>query len=166
MDLTRRQAIGLGAVALGALRVPSRALAADAGPALFELPLGHLSSRGWQTTAVLKAPHRFDLVGLRWARAGHVHAQVRAPTHNGRWTRWTPLPHAHAPLTGTDPAYTGVADELQLRLRGSARRLTLRFVHATPPPPPARAAQAPATGAPGMVPRAGWGAEQVPPRNP
>src|SRR3954462_1541563 len=133
MDLTRRQAIGLGAVALGALRLPSPAVAADSGPALFELRIADLAATtAWQTTPVLQAPRRFDLVGLRWGRGGggrrpgrrraargrggRVHGQVRARTRGGRWTRWTPLPHAHGPLTATDPAFTGAADELQLRL--------------------------------------------------
>ena len=44
MDITRRQALGLGAAALGALRFPASALATHAsGPDLFELPLGRLA---------------------------------------------------------------------------------------------------------------------------
>ena len=106
-------------------------------------------ARCWRTTAVLRAPRRFDLVGLRWARGSHVQAQIRARVAGGRWTRWTPLHAAHAPdgeraPAGTDPAFTGAADEIQLRLRGSARGLRLRFVRALPhaPAPRARAAQA------------------------
>jgi len=82
----------------------------------------------------------------------------------GRWTRWTTLPHPHVPLDGTDPAFTGTADELQFRLRGEARQLTARFVRAldaVPRKPTARASQA----APFVIPRASWGADQVPPRS-
>src|SRR5690348_5715021 len=131
MDLTRRQALGLGADALGALRFPATALASN-GPDLFELPLGRLRSASWHVTGVIRPGKRFDLVGLRWAAHSRVQAQVRARTTNGRWTRWTPLPHAHAAVDGTDPAFTNTADELQFRLRGHAQRLTARFVRALP----------------------------------
>lgn len=165
---TRRQALrlGAGAAALGALRVPSTAFAAATGPALFELPLpdGHAhASAAWRTTPVLRAPRRFDLAGLRWARGSQIQAQLRARTAGGRWTRWTPLPASHGLLEGSDPVFTGAADELQLRLRGSASGLRLRFVRALPhaPAPRARAAQ---SGGPAIVPRANWGGDQVPPR--
>jgi N-acetylmuramoyl-L-alanine amidase len=166
MDLSRRHVLGLGAVALGALRFPTAANAKAAShPHLFELGLGSLNSSRWQVTKPLKAPDRFDLVGLRWNQGAHVHAQVRARVEGGRWTRWTALPHPHAALAGTDPAFTGTADELQFRLRGEARRLTARFVRAlddAPKRPRARASQA----APFVIPRASWGADQVPPKGP
>jgi hypothetical protein len=165
--LTRRQALrlGAGAAALGALRVPSPAFAAE--PAVFELALGDANahaSAAWRTTAVLQAPRRFDLAGLRWSRAGGFAAQIRTRTHGGRWTRWTPLPSSHGPLAGTDPVYTGAADELQLRSRGSAADLRARFVK-TAPRPRASARAAQASGGPAIVPRAGWGGDQVPPRS-
>src|SRR4051794_38493697 len=125
MDLTRRQALGLGAAALGALRFPATALASP-GPDLFELPLGRLNAKTWHVTKILRPGKRFDLVGLTWSPRDRVQGQVRARTTNGRWTRWTPLPHAHATLDGTDPAFTNTADELQLRLRGHAQHLTAR----------------------------------------
>src|SRR4051794_4280456 len=78
MDVTRRQVLGLGVVAFGALRLPSTALARDTGPALFELALPAVpTGRAWHTTRVLEAPQRFDLVGLRWS-SGRAQAQVRA----------------------------------------------------------------------------------------
>ncbi|MDA0180734.1 N-acetylmuramoyl-L-alanine amidase [Solirubrobacter phytolaccae] len=164
MDLSRRQVLGLGAVALGALRLPTTANAkAASSPRLFELGLGNLNSSSWQLTKPLKAPGRFDLVGLRWAKGAHVHAQVRARVEGGRWTRWTALPHPHVPLDGTDPAFTGTADELQFRLRGEAKQLSARFVRAlgdAPARPKARASQA----GPLVIPRDSWGAAQVPPR--
>lgn len=166
MDLSRRHVLGLGAVALGALRFPAAANAKAASqPRLFELGLGKLNSSRWHVTKPLKAPDRFDLVGLRWDRGAHVHAQVRARTEGGRWTRWTALPHPHVPLDGTDPAFTGTADELQFRLRGEARQLTARFVRSlgdAPRRPRAKASQA----APFVIPRASWGADQVPPKGP
>src|SRR4051794_37332577 len=95
-SLTRRQALrlGAGALALGAVR-PSPGLAAS-DPDLFELPIAdraaHAAGLGWRTTGVLRAPRRFDLVGLRWAAAARLDAQVRVRRAGGRWTAWTPLP--------------------------------------------------------------------------
>jgi hypothetical protein len=167
MDVTRRQVFGLGVVAFGALRLPSPALARGAGPDLFELALDDRAARAagarWRTSKVIAAPRRFDLVGLRWSRATNLQAQVRARRTGGRWTAWTALPPSHgAHVPGTDPAFTGAADELQLRLRGDARGLKLKFVRALPHAPArrARAAQVPF-----IVPRDSWGAAQVPPRS-
>ncbi|HEY6891874.1 MAG TPA: N-acetylmuramoyl-L-alanine amidase, partial [Solirubrobacter sp.] len=149
-------------------RVPSPALAAGHDPAVFELALpdglAHASSAGWHATKVLQAPRRFDLAGLRWARSAAFQAQIRTRPAGGRWTRWTPLPASHGTLAGTDPVFTGTADELQLRCRGSASALKVRFVRALPHAPTATARAAQATGAPAIVPRASWGADQVPPR--
>ncbi|HEY7075143.1 MAG TPA: N-acetylmuramoyl-L-alanine amidase [Solirubrobacteraceae bacterium] len=171
-SLTRRQALrlGAGAALAGLLRSPALALAAR--PALFELRLGDHDSAGWRTTPVLRAPRRFDLIGLRWARGGHLEAEIRARRRGRPWTPWVALPPLadHAPddgrmPAGTDPAFTGAADELQLRLRGSARGVRARFVRALPATPRfsprAHAAQ---VGAPAIIPRSAWGADSVPPR--
>src|SRR5437763_1276881 len=82
----RRQALraGAGALALSAVRPVSPAPAAS-GPRLFELrvPDGGAHAAGlWRTTPVLRAGHRFDLVGLGWS-SGAVEAQVRARRAGG-----------------------------------------------------------------------------------
>ena len=184
--LNRREAIGLGAAALagGALR-PRSALAA--GTSLFELRLdeGAAHVAGWRTTAVLRAPRRFDLIGLRWARGGHLDAQVRARRRSGGWTPWMALPTSgdHAPdgaraPAGTEPAYTGAADIFQLRLRGSARGLRARFVRAQPTARAARhvtgrrrararakvRARKSQSSQPAIISRSEWGGDSVPPR--
>jgi hypothetical protein len=173
-NLTRRDALrlGAGAVAVSALRVsPAHA----AAPPLFELELpdrGAHASSAWHTTKVLRAPRRFDLVGLTWAHGSSVQAQVRARKRGGRWTAWLPLPRldGHAPDSaaapaGTDPAFTGAADELQFRLRGSARRLTAKLVRAlTDAPRSELRAQTAQVGQPAIIPRSAWGADAVPPR--
>src|SRR4051794_15484018 len=157
-----------------------------AGTSLFELAIDEHGAHaaGWRTTAVLQAPRRFDLIGLRWARGGHLDAQVRARRRGGGWTPWMTLyPSAdHAPdgaraPAGTEPAYTGAADVFQLRLRGSARNLRARFVRAQPTARAARhltgrlrrrrrrpAAHASQSLQPAMMFRSEWGADSVPPR--
>jgi hypothetical protein len=175
--LNRREALGLGAAALagGALR-PRSALAA--GSSLFELAIdeGAAHVAGWRTTRVMAAPRRFDLIGLRWARGGHVEAQVRARRRGGGWTPWMALHRSgdHAPdgaraPAGTEPAYTGAADVFQLRLRGSARAMRARFVRAQPTARRARAkarrrARAAQSAQPRIITRSEWGGDSVPPR--
>ena len=147
-SLTRRQALQAGALAAaaGALRPSVPAFAARPAP-LFELALdGVFDGRataagagGWRTTPVLRAPRRFDLIGLRWAHGSRAEAQVRARRRGGRWTEWAAL-HVtgdHGPddgrvPAGTDPAFVGAADEFQLRMRGAPRALRARFVRALP----------------------------------
>ena len=178
--ITRRGVLRLGAAAFAAGLAPSApALAAPAG--LFELSLdGDLGddsagAAGWRTTPVLTAPRRFDLLGLRWGRGGQLQAQVRTRRARGAWSAWTDLHAAggHAPdserVPGTEPVFTGPADILQLRLRGSARDVRVRFVRAQPAARTARAltpgAKAAQSGLPvAVTPRAGWGADAVPPR--
>ena len=184
--LNRREALGLGAAAVagGALR-----------PAL-RLRRGHLAvrardrrgrartSRAGAPRAVLQAPRRFDLMGLRWKRGGQLDAQVRARRRGGSWSPWMPLHAAgdHAPdgaraPAGTEPAYTGAADVFQLRLRGSARGLRARFVRAQPTARTARhvtgrlrarkrrpRARKSQSGQPAIISRTEWGGDSVPPR--
>ncbi len=186
--LNRREALGLGAAAVagGVLR-PRPAFAA--GTSLFELSLaddGAHAAGGWRTTQVLHAPRRFDLMGLRWKRGGHLEAQVRARKQGGSWSPWLPL-HAsgdHAPdgghvPAGTEPAYTGAADVFQLRLRGSARGLRARFVRAQPTARTARhvtgrarrkararvRARKSQSSQPLIITRTEWGGDSVPPRS-
>lgn len=184
--LTRRQTLSAGSAALAAsfLR-PLPALAAPA--ALFELSLGDelagAAIAGWRTLPVRRAPRRFDILGLRWARGGDLQAQVRVRRRHGGWSEWLPLhaSGAHAPdaetAPGTEPAYTGAADFFQLRTRGSARRVRIRFVRAQPAARAARRLAGPARSgrtasaqqrqvAPAIIPREAWGAEAVPPRAP
>jgi hypothetical protein len=181
---------GALATLAGALRPGAPALAARPA-SLFEMDLSsHLHAAGaaragWRTTPVLRAPRRFDLVGLRWARGSHAEAQIRARRRGGRWTDWATLANAadHGPdhgrpVAGTDPAFVGAADEFQVRLRGTPRALRARFVRALPTATTARrlgrrlrrrarAARAPQAGAPpAMIMRPEWGADAVPPREP
>ena len=190
---TRRQALGLGAAAFAAASLHSPAAALAGRPALFELDLdleplaASAAGAGWRTTRVLKAPRRFDLVGLCWARGSRAEAQVRARRRGGRWTEWAALHPAgdHGPddgraPAGTDPAFVGAADELQLRLRGNPRALRARFVRALPTATVARrvgerlrrrastSARRQAAAGPSVrvITRSEWGGDSVPPRGP
>ena len=187
-SLTRRQALKAGAAVAAAagLRPAVPALAARVGGdgLLFEMSLGsegaRAASAGWRTTTVFTAPRRFDLVGLVWAPGSHAEAQLRARRRGGRWTAWVPLHPTgdHAPdrgrvPTGTDPAFVGAADEFQLRLRGAPRALRARFVRALPTARlatrlgrRARRARRAQSAPPPIIPRADWGADSVPPRQP
>ncbi len=178
-SLTRRQALEAGALAAAAvsLRPAVPALAAD--DHVFELDLGGAfataASAGRRTSRVLRAPRRFDLVGLVWAHGSHAEAQLRARRRGGRWTRWVTLhpigdhrpDHGRLPA-GTDPAFTGAADEFQLRMRGAPRELRARFVRAQPAARVATrlARRAQAGAPPAIIPRSAWGGDSVPPREP
>ena len=144
---TRRQALGLGAAAFAAasaLRSPASALAAR--PALFELDLGaeplsasaagrRLAHHARAARAAPLRPRR-PALGARQPRRGAgpgAPPRRRAGPAGRRCTCWaTTVPTASAPLAGTDPAFVGAADELQLRLRGNPRALRARFVRALP----------------------------------
>jgi N-acetylmuramoyl-L-alanine amidase len=178
--LTRRQALKLGAAtaALGALRPAPSALAAPKPEAFtLALPSSDAAAAGWRTSAVYDAPRRFDLIGLGWRRGGVIDVQVRARRRGGRWSRWTHLhdagdhgPDAGRAAAGTDPAWTGAADQFQLRLRGRARGLHARFVRSGPAARASRGrARASARrrqipGAPVIITRAEWGGDAVVPR--
>jgi hypothetical protein len=182
--LTRRQALKLGAAtaALGALRPAPTALAAPK-PEAFTLDLAApgtagAATAGWHTTRVYDAPRRFDLIGLGWRRGGRAEAQVRTRRHGGSWSRWTHLheagdhgPDAGSAAAGTDPAWTGAADQFQLRLKGHPRGLHARFVRSGPAAraarsrmPLAHASRRQIPGAPVMFTRAQWGGDTVVPR--
>ncbi len=188
--LTRRELLktgALGAVAAGLVK-PAPALAAPA--ALFEVEVGlgsaaKASAAAWRESEVMRAPRRFDLMGLAWHK-GTLQAQVRTRRTDGRWSPWVGLaaagghgPDGTKPLRGTDPAFTGPADYFQVRVHGNAEGVRARFVRAQPTARAAtrlarRGARSARLRAPGRATQAGvppqiifrdeWGAAVVPPR--
>jgi hypothetical protein len=155
-----------------------------------------VDTRGWTRaldatwrSPVVRAPKRFDLVGLSWRR-GEIATQVRVRDAAGRWHPWTRMAGVHAGGgAGSEPVWAGGADAYQLRMDARPRGLRARFVNATGTASSAdrlktairRAAhsalatvagtqaraQAPLPGsraAPAIVPREAWGADQCPPR--
>ena len=121
--LTRRQALRLARAQPRSARYgPSPAFAA-AGPALFELAIrdaGAQPRARWRTTPVL--PRRGASTSSACAGA-RPHSRPRSapapPAGAGHAGRRCPA--TTGDVTGTDPVFTGTADELQLRLRGDAR---------------------------------------------
>ncbi len=145
---------------------------------------------GTWRSQVVTAPKRFDLVGLQWrAAAGEREARIRVRDARGRWGRWTLMAQDHVGGAGAEPVWAGGANAYQLRMNGRPRALKARFVNATGTATasdrlstslrraahralatiagtPARA-QAPAPGsrgAPAIIPREAWGADQCTPR--
>ena len=182
-----------------ALLVAGGLLAWLAGPALparpyvpqateFEQPIatvaGTAGAQGWRS-GVIRAPQRFDLVGLSWSRARDVDARIRVrEASSGAWSAWTQMAGAHGAATGTEPVWAGGADAYELRLRRHPRGLRAQFVNSTGTATAPRrlltalrrgadgalaaitgaTARAQGSGPPGIVPRAAWGADQCPPR--
>ena len=185
--ITRRRALVLGAAAgLGSLlarpfnafgrRAPARArgFGMAVRPGDFE----------GATSRVLRAPRRFDLLGVRGPDAARGRFEVRVRRRGGAWSPWVALAvHGdHAPDTGTgerasDPVWAGGCDELQLRasrrLRGPLRVHFVAVPAAGRRVPRARTAAAnpkkqfpaqPGTPPP-IIARSAWGADSVPPRS-
>src|ERR671937_1249271 len=179
---TRRRALVLGAAAgMGSLLArPLNALgrAAPGRVRSFGMDVAPSDFAG-ATSRVLRAPRRFDIVGVRGAHA--VGLEVRVRRDGGRFSPWVPLAvHGdHAPDTGTgerasDPVWAGGCDELQLRAAGRLRA-TLRMHFVAVPPPSRRALRAQAAAKqsspqpgtpPPIIPRSVWGGDSVPPRQP
>ena len=141
----------------------------------------------WRS-GVIRAPKRFDLVGLTWHAPRSLHARIRVRDADRRWSRWTALAQSHAAAagqSGSEPVWTGGADAYELRLDRRPRGLRAHFVNSTGS---ATAAARVATalrgavhsavaavagtaavaqgggGGPAIIPRASWGADQCPPR--
>ena len=133
--ITRRRALVLGAAAgLGSLLARPFSALGRGAPARargFGMAVVPGDFEG-ATSRVLRAPRRFDLLGVRGPDAARGRFEVRVRRRGGRWSPWVALAvHGdHAPDTGTgerasDPVWAGGCDELQLRasrpLRGALR---------------------------------------------
>ncbi|HST41672.1 MAG TPA: hypothetical protein VLK58_19290, partial [Conexibacter sp.] len=127
-----------------------------------------------RTTAPVRAPRSFQLLGLRWRGRGEAHVEVRVQRASGRWSRWGEVPHAEdEPAaarrreTVSGPLWTGAAVGYQLRARTLPRGLRVHFVAvprvavagraaATTGARPAQAVPEPGRDRPAIVPRSQW----------
>jgi hypothetical protein len=148
-----------------ALALPAPALAAEATIVVRDVPLA-----GQRSLASSPAPARFNLVGLHWQGSGTV--QFRTRSLSGRWSGWADAaPEAEdRPDAGTDerarsgrwnlgnPWWVGPSNAIRYRLRGEVRRLRAHFVWSPDAGVPARTLQR--AGAPAIVPRSGWNADE------
>jgi hypothetical protein len=137
-------ALGL---ALGALAAPALSVRPySPEPVEFELsaPAEALSSSAPGRHVVsrpLRAPKRFNLVGMRWRGGAEPAIAVRSRRAGGRWSPWVPVAAhpEHAPDAGagegrarigtSDPVWVGEADELQYRMDRVPAGLRLHFVN-------------------------------------
>ena len=123
-----------------------------------------------ERTPASNALARFDLVGLHWQGTGSVEFRTRALS--GRWSEWVDAaPEAEdRPDGGTaeraasgdwrlgNPWWVGASNGIQYRRTGSVTRLRAYFVRSPASYVPARTLQR--AGAPPIVPRAGWKADE------
>jgi hypothetical protein len=169
--------LGFTLVCCLVLAAPAR----GAQPMDFEMagPAAVASKAGDYRSPVLRAPHRFDLVGMRWAGDARPDISLRARRRGGSWSKWTRVPAdpddapdkgaaEHSPRGFSAPVWTGDADFVQYHVSRRVPRLRLHFVSipaSTPQALASRKAQAePGTGQPAIQPRAAWGDKDCAPR--
>jgi hypothetical protein len=150
---------------LVALAVP---VTASAG--LATITFRTVPTAGERTTASVSAPGRFDLVGVRWHGGGSVSFSVRAA--GGGWGPWLGAapeegdqPDAASPEAVAsrgwrlgNPTWVGPSNGIRYRLTGRVRDLRATFVRSPVLMIPLRAVAS--AGAPPIVPRSAWGADE------
>jgi hypothetical protein len=157
--------------------------AADARVTDFEMRArvgASAAASGAYKSPVLRAPARFDLVGMRWRGRLHPTISLRARKADGHWTKWTRVPADPDDAPDTDshergrggfsaPVWTDDADHVQYKLSRRVPGLRLHFVSVPSPTRRALAARTQQTttpgGPPAIQPRAAWGAEDCQPRS-
>src|SRR6185503_6568273 len=173
LDITRRRLLALGLAAAGAHALGPVAPALAAGPRTSSVRVRLPYAR---RIGPVRVPGGFELAGLRWGSgATHLHGELRARRRGGRWTPWLPLhaggdhgPDGGRPAHGTDPIWTGAADEVELRLSRPVHGLALHGVrtHGARIRAAARAHASQAGGPPvTIITRTQWGGDSVPPRS-
>ena len=118
-----------------------------------------------------QAPLDFNLVGLHWKGPGSVSFRTRSRA--GRWSSWREAAAEAEDLPDADsaegvarrdwklgsPYWTGPATSIQYRFDGRVSKLRAYFVWSPPAGVPARTLQS--AGAPPIVPRSGWNADET-----
>jgi hypothetical protein len=132
-------------------------------PGVARAELASLESRdvplGARTLSSTSSTPRFNAVGLHWQGSGDVLFRTRSAT--GRWSRWH---EAEAENSGRgwrlgEPFWTGASDRIQYRWVGEIRRLRAHFVWSPVEAVPARTLSL--AGAPAIIPRSAWGANEL-----
>ena len=73
------------------------------------LPAGTTGGAGWRS-GIVRAPKRFDLVGLTWRAPRELRADIRVRSASGRWSAWSTMGERHAGGPGAEPVWAGGAD--------------------------------------------------------
>jgi len=143
------------------LGVPATA-AAGVSMVSRDVPLG-----GGRTLAAA-APQRFDLLGVHWRGSGSVRFSTRSAS--GRWTAWHVADADQYPDRGSAEnrlpgwrlgglAWVGPSTAVRFRTRGTVTRLRAYYVESTTERAPAR--RLTIAGAPSIIPRSGWNANEA-----
>jgi hypothetical protein len=112
-----------------------------------------------RTTAAMRAPTRFNLVGLHWQGLGTLRFRTRDAA--GRWSTWHEAEHEGPRTSGWqlgNAFWTGPSDAIQYRHTGRVSRVRAHFVWSAPHALPVRTTSL--AGAPQIVPRLSWGANE------
>ena len=151
--------------ALAALALP---VSASAG--LATVTFRAVPTAGDRTTSSASSPGRFDLVGVRWHGGGSVRFRVHAL--GGGWGPWLDAapeeedqPDLGSPEAASsrgwrlgNPTWVGPSNGIRYRLSGRVRDLRATFVRSPVLMIPLRAVAS--AGAPPIVPRSAWGADE------
>jgi N-acetylmuramoyl-L-alanine amidase len=133
-------------------------------PGVARAELASLESRevllGARTPSNSSSTPRFNAVGLHWRGSGGVLFRTRSVT--GRWSRWHEAEAENSGRGGwrlSEPFWAGASDRIQYRRIGEISRLRAHFVWSPVEDVPVRALSL--AGAPAIIPRAAWGANEL-----
>src|SRR4051794_28873248 len=176
--------LGFMVVFVLCLALAAGTASAAPGPTDFEMKAAASASAagaGAYRSPVLRAAHRFDLVGMRWSSRLTPTISLRARKLDGKWTKWTRVPtdpddsadagsREKNPRGFSAPVWTGDADFVQYKLSRRVAGLRLHFVSVPRVERRAlasrKAAGEPGSGQPVIQPRSAWGAQDCVPREP
>jgi hypothetical protein len=113
-----------------------------------------------ERTPAAGPPSRFDMIGLHWQGSGTPSFRTRSLA-TGRWSAWLPADDdwgRDGVWRKGNPEWTGAADAIQYRIRGSVRRLRTYFLWSPVEKIPMRRVSL--AGSPSIIPRLSWGADE------
>ena len=143
---------------------------AHAGAGLASLETHELPLHGERTPSASGPLTPFQLVGIHWRGPGTLDLRTRA--RNGRWSAWQPVAEdeGDAPDPGSAearrlrgwrlgaPVWVGSAQRVEVRVHGRVTRAQALVVQSPVSKLPLRVTAA--AGAPAVVPRSGWQADE------
>ncbi|HEY1593871.1 MAG TPA: N-acetylmuramoyl-L-alanine amidase [Thermoleophilaceae bacterium] len=170
--LVKRAPALLASIGLLATAAPAMAHSRTPTASDFELapaqPQALSAASGRVLSKPLRAPRRFNLVGLRWRGSAQPAIALRVRRSGGHWTRWLQLPgapdgapdphsaEARAARATSAPVWVGSANWVQYRLSRRVPGLRLHFVQVDSHGWHPRAVAAQAAGQPPIQARSSW----------